>query len=277
MHIRSTVLSLVFAVTAFHAAAQSSSGSWWDERPWNHPDRGFNWYPPDQPPSPPKVKSAEEPASSPKGERAARKLEEIRSLAELKDEVAWRKEHAIMNPSRESLRAYLEAQKFSMDKSAYFADVWRRTIWQSPDLDYNAKFPTTNSVAIADRPVKQAQRQATLAELGKDYGLVFFFRSDCRYCEMQAPVLKLFAQSFKMSVLAVSMDGGAIAQFPEAKLDNGISRVVSGGEGVNTVPALYLVSRDKKRVMAVGVGVLAADEIAERIRVLAGTQPGEEL
>jgi hypothetical protein len=66
-------------------------------------------------------------------------------------------------------------------------------------------------------------------------------------------------------------------QFPTARPDNGISRFVTNGEGIRTVPALFLVSNVDKSVTPVGAGALAGDEIVERIRVLTTTKPGDEM
>jgi hypothetical protein len=39
---------------------------------------------------------------------------------------------------------------------------------------------------------------------------------------------------------------------------------------------MYLISRDQKQVIPLGAGVLAMDEIVERIRVLYSTKPGDD-
>jgi conjugal transfer pilus assembly protein TraF len=114
-----------------------------------------------------------------------------------------------------------------------------------------------------------------MASLAKTHGVLFFYRSDCEFCKLQAPIMQMLNQRYGIEVLAVSVDGGGIREFPNAKLDNGISLVVTQGRGVQTVPALFLVSRDQKQVLQLGSGVLAMDEIIERARVLTTTQVGE--
>ena len=52
--------------------------------------------------------------------------------------------------------------------------------------------------------------------------------------------------------------------------------VLSRGRGIDTVPAMFLVSRDKKEIVPLGAGVLAMDEMVERIRVLYATKPGDD-
>jgi len=111
---------------------------------------------------------------------------------------------------------------------------------------------------------REAQEQ-TLAELSRDYGLMFFFRSDCPYCHQQAPVLRLLERNYGLPVMGVSMDGGTLPQFPDARRDNGISMTVSNGQGIQMVPALFLVHRETRQAVPIGSGALAIDEIIERI------------
>ena len=77
-------------------------------------------------------------------------------------------------------------------------------------------------------------------------------------------------------ILTVSLDGRPISMFPDAKPDNGISVIASGGNGIQTVPAVYLIDRKTQKMTALGTGVIAGEELAERIRVLTMTKPGEE-
>jgi conjugal transfer pilus assembly protein TraF len=76
--------------------------------------------------------------------------------------------------------------------------------------------------------------------------------------------------------MAISLDGGKIKEFPDAKPDNGIAMVLSEGKGISMVPAIYLVHRETKASTPIGFGVMAADEILKRVRVLTRTAPGEE-
>ena len=188
---------------------------------------------------------------------------------------------------------------------------WEDTPWRNPDRGFNWYPPDTppkkadKKAADKPKPIKdmktmeELQKELarlkdlaimqptqanvrsyleaqTLAELSRDFGLMFFFRSDCPYCHQQAPVLRLLEQQYGMPVMGVSMDGGGLPQFPDARRDNGISMIVSGGQGIQTVPALFLVHRETRQAVPIGTGALAIDEIVERIRVLTRTRPGQE-
>jgi conjugal transfer pilus assembly protein TraF len=258
--------ALMLSQAAFAISDQTSDGkSWWDDTPWQNPERGFNWYPPDPPP-----KKDKKPETKPSS------IKEAKTMEALQKELARLKDLAIMQPTQVNVRTYLEAQTYVMDKSSVFADTARRVVWATPSVDYNNRSPTATFAQLNKKDERRDAQQQTLAELSRDYGLMFFFRGDCPYCHQQAPVLRLLERNYGLSVMGVSMDGGALPEFPDAKRDNGISTIVSNGQGIQTVPALFLVNRETKQATPIGTGALAIDEIVERIRVLTRTKPGQE-
>lgn len=257
------VSTALFALITCSASAQS----WWDGTPWKDPDRGFNWYPPDEVPV--KPKEAEK--------RAPKTLGSIKTIEDLREEIEWRKGQAIMEPTQETLYAYLEAQKYAMTKAGQFSDVWRRTVWSSSGDLVFANQATTNGTAAQDRELKLAARNNLVRSLGKDYGLYFFYKADCKYCHLQAPVMKQFAMTFNFPVMAIGLDNSKIKDFPDARPDNGISLIASGGAGIRTTPAVYLLSRKDRAMLPIAVGTVSVDELADRIRVIVATKVGDEL
>jgi conjugal transfer pilus assembly protein TraF len=249
-------------------SANNGDKSWWDGTPWHDPDRGFNWYPPDKPRPPKKV--------DPKNEARPKTIKEMTTMEDVRKELERLKSLAILKPTNENVLAYLDAQQWVMNKSSVFADVARRVVWQNPAVDYNNRSPVANFALSAKRDMRSAEQRQTLADLSKDYGLMFFFRSDCPYCHQQAPILRLLERQYGLPVKGVSLDGGPIPYFEDAIRDNGLSMMISGGQGVQTVPAVFLVHRGTMTAVQIGSGVLAMDDIVERVRVLTRTKPGEE-
>lgn len=263
------ILSQSLAAFGVAGAQDAPEGNWWNADPWASPDRGFNWYPPDVPKPPAKKPEPSQSKTKPKNIRQMASIEEIRK------EVVRLRDQAIMYPTEKNIYAYLDANQFVMDKSSYFTDMWKRVVWQHPEIDYNVKNPNANFAQTAMKEKRTLDTEALMETLSKTHGVLFFYRGDCEFCHMQAPIAKMLRVRYGIDVLAVSIDGAKIREFPDAKRDNGISMLVSQGRGVETVPAMYLVSRDQKQVIPLGAGVLAMDEIVERIRVLYSTKPGE--
>ena len=60
-------------------------------------------------------------------------LKSIPTIEGLREERERRLNTAVMNPTEENMKLYLEANHFVQEKSALFADQWRRVAWQNPD------------------------------------------------------------------------------------------------------------------------------------------------
>ena len=86
--------------------------------------------------------------------------------------------------------------------------------------------------------------------------------------------LRAFAMRHGLNVLAVSMTGEALEGWPEAVPDGG--RAARLGLAGTPVPALVLFDTETKRVLPVGFGVLAEDQLAERIFVLTQLETGHD-
>ena len=243
-----------------------ASKTWFEQSPWRDARRAFHYYPD------PEERKARPPQPRPKT------LQDMTTVEEFRAEVERLKGVAIMNPTEENVSAYLHGNKLMMDKASYFTDQWRRVVWKTPELDFNKDHPTANAAALEARRLEDANRDEKLAGIGKNSGLLYFFRSDCALCKLQAPALLAFSRRYNIDVLPVSLDGKIPPNFPLAnpRADNGVSQVVTNGEGVNVVPALFLVSHDTKQVDPLGVGVIAVEDIAERIRVVRTTQLGDD-
>ena len=87
-----------------------------------------------------------------------------------------------------------------------FADVWRRVVWQNPDLNYELKRPVNNAAIAAYTSARKTAEKRTLDDINKEWGLFFFFRSDCPYCHRLAPTLKFLTDTYGITVFPVSVD-----------------------------------------------------------------------
>ena len=214
------------------------------------------------PPAPPDPRSSERPTSATERILALRKaLEEARA-------------EAILDPTPEKVTAYLRLQQETLQRAAAFSDAFRRTVWASPELDYTLKRPVG---ALAKRVWSDGRRQArdaALASLKDRYGLIYLGHAGCGGCRVFGPLLRAFATRHGLDVLAVSLTGEALEGWPEAVADNG--RAARLGLGNAPVPALVLFDTQTRRVLPVGFGVMAEDEMAERLFALTALEPGHD-
>jgi conjugal transfer pilus assembly protein TraF len=190
----------------------------------------------------------------------------------------WFREHldtyrdrAIDDPSPENVAVYLHLQRIAMDKSSRFARVSERVVQGDPVLDEITRRPTANFGAnLADKQASAAG-DALLERLAGETALWFFFRSDCPYCDAQAPLLEALAQRYGFAVLAVSLDGAGLADgtFPAFQIDRGQAEAL----GVISTPAMFLARPDQGAVAPIAQGLLSLAQLRDRI-VLAAVQAG---
>jgi conjugal transfer pilus assembly protein TraF len=255
------LLALAAAIAAPRAVhAANASPSYWGGSTWQDPDRGFLWYAPPKPPARDQKPMEKKPY-------------ELLSNKELGAEIERLLAAAVEQQTPEAVKEYLFLQQYAMDRASRFSDVFRRTVWSTPELDYSLRARPTNAMAIAAFDAQRDGKRASASEqLGKTHGLFFFFRGNCVYCHQLAPILRMYQRNYGVEVFPVSLDGGAMAEFPNAKLDNGAAQNLN----VTTVPAVFLADKRTGKVQALGYGVMSLEEIVNRVYVLTSTQPGQE-
>jgi conjugal transfer pilus assembly protein TraF len=98
----------------------------------------------------------------------------------------------------------------------------------------------------------------------------FFFRSDCPYCEAQAPLLQVLAERYGFTILAVSLDGAPLpgGLFPDYRRDAGHAARL----GVVSTPALFLVKPEGPTFAPIAQGLLSLAQLQERITGAAVSQ-----
>lgn len=215
----------------------------------------------------PKAATPAPAAPPPKASAAERMAAITKQLDELKA-------RAILDPTQDNVIAYVQFQRAQLDRASTFADTWQRALWQNPDLDYTLQRPVSAVGKRAWLDNRKADRDAVLTALGQRYGLFYFYAQNCGACALFAPILRSVADSHRLAVMAVSMDGGPSRDFPNYVVDAG-QRARMGVPG-NETPALVLFDTVGKRTITVGYGILSADEIMDRIFMLTSTKTGSD-
>jgi conjugal transfer pilus assembly protein TraF len=223
---------------------------------WLRNQEGWFWY---RDPAPVTPRSKSKPATS----QREKALSDFVAMQQRLEDL---KRVAVMNPSNNNLTAYMRYQRWVMNKSARFAERWQRLVWSVPELDYGFTGRPTNAMAInAFDDQRRDQDADTVRGLAATHGLLFVFRSDCPFCHRFAPILKRFEQEFGMTVLAVSLDGAALPEYPDAQPDNGFAARLNP----SAVPALYLTAPTTRGIQPVGFGLMSLSELIVRIATLA--------
>ena len=235
---------------------------------WRQHREGWFWYRDPAPRKPrPRATAPKKPKDLSDFEALQQRLEDLKRVA-------------VMNPTDTNLLAYMRFQRMVMDKSQVFADRWQRLVWSAPDLDYGLSGRPTNAMAINVFDDQQRDRDAqTVRGLVATHGLIFVFRSDCPFCHRFAPIIKRFEQDYGITVLAISLDGGTLPDYPDARPDNGMAARLNA----TAVPALYLTAPARREIRPVGFGLMSMSDLLERVAALsrdrtdANPSPGRTL
>ena len=189
-------------------------------------------------------------------ERLQKTLEDTRNIA-------------IMRPSEANVRRYMDLEAQVVARASNFADMAQRVAWATPELDPTLHGRPVNAKALeVFEQTELADRSRSIGELGKDHVLFFFYRSDCPYCHAFAPTLEAFQARHGIQVVAISVDGGPMPGFPNARPDNGIATTLK----VTQVPAVFLAQPFTGKITPIGFGVLSESQLLERIVAVASPQ-----
>ena len=233
--------------------------------------RGWFWY--DDPRPKPESKRA------PAVERAAPepevltedKPEFVRRFEAFQKRIKESRMRFFIDPSPENAREMAELQTALVRRASDASDLWQRVMWANPQFDFTLERPVNKIALDARDAAERASRRALFDQLANTRVLYFFFRGDCPYCHAFAPVLEAFSRATGIRVFPVSLDGGALAEYPRPVRDNGISQTLK----VSTVPALFLAEPARARIEPVGYGVMSETQLASRIVAIAQPETPE--
>lgn len=227
----------------------------------------FSWYCEDEPASP---KADNEPNASPKP-KETREEQAVKELDKIRKDLDAKRALSVVHPTPENVKAYMAAQQVEIERAAYYADVWRRVLWQNAELNLGLRNPMNNSAIKVKNRERDKVEIDTMTTLAKEWGIFFFFKGDCPYCKHMVPALQWLTRSYDMTILPISMDGSAIEGLPPPVQDNGLAKKL----GVEAVPLFVLGNVKTGKMVIIGSGVLSLQDFVERIYVLTQTKPGD--
>ena len=245
------------------AETQEASPRYWSDT-W----RGWHFY--EEPEPQPKAQRDARASPPPRPAPAPPRPAEIIEFERLQKAVEQTRHIAIMRPTEANVRRYMELEAQVVARASTFADMAQRIAWATPELDPTLQGRPVNAKALeVFEQLQMAQRSDSISALGRDHVLFFFFRGDCPYCHVFAPTLQAFQARHGIRVVAISVDGGAMPGFGDARRDNGIANALK----VSQVPAVYLAQPFSGVITPIGFGVLSEAQLVERIAIVSAGPP----
>ena len=250
---------LLFLFCCIPTAALSNQGD--NATFYNEQERGWFWYE-TKPISPVETEKKEKKSPSVSTEPVLSPREILRKQGEeLEDTLAV----AVMDPSDANVLAYLAKMAKLNKQSEHFANRFKQAIWINPEFDLTLKKPINAQAIVARNEVDNRQQKERLLAIGEEKGLLFYFRSDCPHCHRFAPILKQFSETYGITVIPVSLDGGALPEYLYPKKDHAMGQKLK----VSIVPAVFLVSPRDNTVAAASYGFTDITALAQKVMVAA--------
>ena len=142
-------------------------------------------------------------------------------MAQITAQLDELKARAILEPTSENIVSYIRFQREQLDRASLFSDVWQRAIWQDPALDYTLERPVGALAKKQWQDARAVERDAVMAGLSQRYGLFYFYSQTCGACEVMSPIVRAIADRWRITVRAISTDGGPSRHFPDYKVESG--------------------------------------------------------
>lgn len=223
-----------------------------------------------------KANASNEPTEAPKTaatppKKKLESLEDVKSAEDLRELLKAKEDKAIMMPTEENVKDYLEVWQVTQEKASMFADQWQRVVWKNPKLDYSIEHPTSTFGLNIKKEEKAVLKDSAMQDIAQKHGIIFFFRSDCPYCHATSKVIKEMEQRYGLEVVAATLDGGGLPEYPNYR----DGRKLGKEWGVDVVPALFIADKETAEHAPIGFGAMSMSEIVDRMYQLTNVSVGE--
>jgi conjugal transfer pilus assembly protein TraF len=198
----------------------------------------------------------------------------VEQLDAITAELRELKARAILDPTPANVTAYIRFQRAQLDRASLFGDVWQRAIWQTPELDYTLERPVGTVAKQQWLDQRKGERARALDQLGTRYGLFYFFAQACGACRVMSPIVRAVADTHRLTVRAISTDGGPSETFPRYTVET--NQRAAMGLTARITPAVVLFDSQTKKAIPIGYGIIAADELMDRIFLLTQREAGSD-
>jgi len=231
--------AILLGVCVPFGAARAESSPWWMKG-----EQGWFFY------KDPPQGEEDLPATSlppPKPEEATPVLPFVERMKRKGDRLL---SNAMERPDEANMLAYMRHNKAMLDTSNTFAQIWQRMLMKYPELFLDVSTQKTTE-----------EIEKSIRDIRDDAGLIFVYDESCPFSKREVPVVTEFKAKHGFEILPVTMDGGIFPEFPDTRLDNGISTTL----GVKTVPAIFIAFPDQGRIDLLSSSFISLVDLENRI------------
>lgn len=172
---------------------------------------------------------------------------------------------ALISPSFDATKNYMEAQMVYAKKNQEFVRYWQQVLLVHPELDNTLNFPTNNSAIALRNEGSKALRERVVKECAARYGLIFFYRGHSSLSQKMVSTLLPFIEENHFSMVSVSTDNELIEGLPHSKTVPIELLAHKMKLKAKYLPALFLVDLKQQKMSPLAYGFISLSDLQERI------------
>jgi len=172
----------------------------------------------------------------------------------------------VQSPTLDNATEYQIIKEVARKKARAAATAMTMVTQINPSLGAERDYPTSNAGRVAFQSQQRSEVESRLADARESFGLLYFYRDDCPYCDAMNKSLQLFLTKYGWEV-----------KYVDTKFQKPVADMFSA----DSVPYVITVYRKTGESMPVTAGVIPLTEFEDRlyraIRYLRKETPLENL
>lgn len=215
-------------------------------------DAGWQWYNDPIKELPPEEKKIA-PAPPPP-------MDIMEKLATLQEQTKRARAEAIMYPSVPNFVKYFQMQNYWTQQAGLFSMSAKKAMLEHPELDYNLQYSHYNGTVKNQLSADYAEQRKAIETLSQHYGVMFFYRGKEPIDGQLAQVIKNFRDTYKLSVIPVTVDGVISPLLADSRYNQGQAEQM----GIKYFPAMMLIDPKRGSVKPLSYGFISQDDLAKQ-------------
>lgn len=170
---------------------------------------------------------------------------------------------SILNPTEDNILRERMLAIIYMDLAQKYQHRAQMVVDKNPNINYLLRHPADDAAQKLQEAIDDKTRDARIKKIAKTHGLFFFFAGNCPHCQVFAPTIKRFAKRYGFELLAISVDGKNLPEFPDAK-KNGLQ---AAKLQVKSLPAVFAIDPKNGPAQSIllSYGNVSVMELAQKL------------
>lgn len=169
---------------------------------------------------------------------------------ELSDLIDAFKDQSVRTLKEEHVHDFYLMMDMGRRKAAGFANVQQVVVNKYPDVSMEHDTSINAPGQDALKQIKNTEVSQKLDRSRNEYGLIFFYRPGCSYCDVEEKVLRFFHDSRRIEIKGVN-----IADRPD----------LAAQFNITITPTLILVQKGNEGYQPISYGVISLEELDYRV------------